>query len=677
MWAAAALLMAAALLVAPDRSVEGGAAQHGGGSAAGGDAQAGSSVSIHGPAALSVQENTAIGELIATYSVRGSTGGSAFSFSLEGGDSAKYEIDAYSGELFTSGWLDFESDETDAFTVVASDGALRATLDVAVNVEDVEDSVSTLRVRKANPVPGIGRGNPAHALDELLPENFVETDWARWETILRIEVQSETPDPNCGTGLDCVFLRLESIDAEAVEEIEARRSGERGTTFLAGVKLVRTVGDLDVTFHIVGTDGVEREVELLVVDEEDSVVIGFGNLRGSVDVENDPPEFDDLEFEQNLEFERVDVEFTFDVTDADSGLPEPEDLPDVDYDEDYMPVTALVHDSQCYGDDQSGESLEAAEGIDLHTGLIFCAGDPEIHPIRDDRDFDEIMGGYEVATSLILEQDRTYFVTFVACDYAGNCTAFDADEDSDALLQRIDTPAPAPADPCVSPISGDTTVEGTWDGTCPSGRAPEPYGGEGDRYARYYTFSLEAASDVIIALTSEEDTYLYLLDAHGKDGRALYENDDITPGNDLNSRIEENLQAGDYTIEATTYHSQKTGDFTLEVSGIGRAQPEPEADCSSGTAVRDADDNAGLVSDCEVLLAARDALGGNASLNWSADVHIGDWDGIIHWRIAGARNFAESRFPKSWWDDSGRIGQSRVSGDSGPDREPSRRKYPR
>ena len=267
------------------------------------------------------------------------------------------------------------------------------------------------------------------------------------------------------------------------------------------------------------------------------------------------------------------------------------------------------------------------EGVVLEGGLIYCDGVPEIYPIRDDRDFDEIDDGYEVTTSLILGRGMTYFVTFIACDNAGNCTAYDADEESDALLLRIDTHTPTPTDPCVVPIAGDTIIEGSWDGTCPSGRAPEPYGGQGARYARYYTFSLDSTSDVTIALTSEEDTYLYLLEGAGKDSIDLFENDDVTPTGNLNSRIEETLRAGNYTIEATTYHSQKTGEFTLAVSWIGRAAPV-DADCSSGIAVDDPDENAGLVSDCEALLAVRDRLAGTAILNWSSDIPMEEWYGI-------------------------------------------------
>ena len=50
--------------------------------------------------------------------------------------------------------------------------------------------------------------------------------------------------------------------------------------------------------------------------------------------------------------------------------------------------------------------------------------------------------------------------------------------------------------------------------------------------------------------------------------------------------------------------------------------------CANGIAVPDPANNSGLVSDCEVLLSARDTLAGTASLNWSANTPIDQWDGV-------------------------------------------------
>ena len=45
--------------------------------------------------------------------------------------------------------------------------------------------------------------------------------------------------------------------------------------------------------------------------------------------------------------------------------------------------------------------------------------------------------------------------------------------------------------------------------------------------------------------------------------------------------------------------------------------------------------NEGLASDCEALLAARDTLAGTASLNWSADTPITEWNGVALGEASG------------------------------------------
>ena len=51
--------------------------------------------------------------------------------------------------------------------------------------------------------------------------------------------------------------------------------------------------------------------------------------------------------------------------------------------------------------------------------------------------------------------------------------------------------------------------------------------------------------------------------------------------------------------------------------------------CATGSAVTSPDENAGLVSDCNALLAMKRILEGRASpLNWAADTSIEDWEGV-------------------------------------------------
>ena len=80
-------------------------------------------------------------------------------------------------------------------------------------------------------------------------------------------------------------------------------------------------------------------------------------------------------------------------------------------------------------------------------------------------------------------------------------------------------------------------------------------------YARSYTFTVNTATHVAINLTSPEDAYLYVLDSNGA---VVHENDNVTDRN-LNSRIDETLAAGMYTIEATTYHAARMGAFHLSI----------------------------------------------------------------------------------------------------------------
>ena len=136
-------------------------------------------------------------------------------------------------------------------------------------------------------------------------------------------------------------------------------------------------------------------------------------------------------------------------------------------------------------------------------------------------------------------------------------------------------PSPSPTTSCFTELTGTATEHGTWTSDCVS---VEPARARsGDNYARFYTFAIANTSDVTITLTSDEDTYLNLREGTGRDGRIVDFNDDIAPGSNTNSRIAiEDLAAGNYTIEATTYYPETTGSFTLSVVISGSSvQPSP------------------------------------------------------------------------------------------------------
>ena len=334
---------------------------------------------------VSVAENTPraikIGEYPAT-----DADGDVVSYSLSGTNAKSFMIDD-AGNLMTLESLDYDSNTPCsasgcAVNIVASDsraGTDDAILPITISVTGIEDSVSTLDVTKANPVPGTTRGDPMTALGNTkastsanvperpadlpnadgAPLNFVETDWANWGTVLRIEVTAQSPDKNCGSGNECVVINLNSDSAGDTLKVQAYRMNtpaggvSNENKFVAAVMLVEVDGDATNVKDLAKNDipvykhGDHDSVARLRVDEEDEIEIEFGNLRGDIDVENEAPEISNFAPEHESAFDDADVEYTFTVTDSHSGLPEPEDLPDPDGDDAYMPVVALISEGQC------------------------------------------------------------------------------------------------------------------------------------------------------------------------------------------------------------------------------------------------------------------------------------------------------------------------------------------
>ena len=464
-------------------------------------------------ASLSVPENTARGFVLANYSASDADGDSV-SYSLGGANAKSFTISA-TGDLMTLESLDADRQvpcgaSGCAVTVIASDGERSATADVRISVTALEDSVSTLDVSKANPVPGTESGHPTTALagtkttkSKAVPErpsdmpntgaaygvtapvNFVEADWANWGTILRIEVTAESPAIGCGNGNQCVVIDVNSDSADTSIKLAAYRSATQENKFVAALMLVElsenaTDSDSAVYAH---SDG---SVARLKVDEEDEIEIKFGNLRGSIDVENEDPEISNFAPEHEAAFDDSDVDYTFTVTDSNSGLPEPEDLPDNDGDADYTPVVALISGGQCETADQDASAESKARRAKLIKGgfelvgdmanisddeSLYCPGTAQdgeydasasgygFAPIRDDKDFDEIDDGFDVETTIVLRENRKYFVTFIACDNAGNCSFYDPDgnDDAEELAQiTVDTE---------DPVFVEARTGLTWDAT--------------------------------------------------------------------------------------------------------------------------------------------------------------------------------------------------------------------
>ena len=425
------------------------------------------------PATLSVNENVLRDTPLVGGVYRATDAdGDAITYTLSGPNGAQYQIGSADGVLKTLGSLDHETNTSDSITVTASDGLAsnNITQDTRISIGDVNDRIGSITVKMANPVLGTN-GDPNSALADrketeslAVPEapndlpastgdtvvNFVETSDAGWGTILRIEVLSESPGGNCGNNNQCVIIELEGDDSDDVLKVMAYRNKLKDNLFVTAVMPVQnasmaTPGDAAVYRH---TDG---SVPRIRVDEEDNLRIKFGNLRDTVRIDNEAPEFSDFLPEHEDSIDDDEVKYTFTVKDDISGIPDPEDLPDVDGDDAYMPVAALVNTQQCHNvaagvTPPSGTSMVA--NTNLHEGAqIYCpAGTtPEVRTIADDKDLDEVTGGREVETEIVLGENQISYVTFIACDKAGNCVAFDPDENDtrEALAEiTVDTANP-------------------------------------------------------------------------------------------------------------------------------------------------------------------------------------------------------------------------------------------
>ena len=324
--------------------------------------------------------------------------------------------------------------------------------------------MSTFKISKANPVPGVSMGNPDSALADTktgmygiyerpsdqpategsAPMNFVEADWANWGTVIRVEVTAESPDDECGNGNQCVYIDVDSDSAGNELRLAAYRSAMQENRFITAVMLVED----DPTDDGDGSDGDRNDpvykdasggVVRLEADEEDEIsfrLVGSTAPPITIDVENELPEFNNFMPEHEAAFDDGDVEYSFTVTDPVSGIPEPEDLADdTNGDRDYMPLVALISSSQCHSENPNDKAYS------MHNfagNSLWCKSAPAIRQVVDDRDFDEIDDGFEVSTKVVLDENVVRYVTFIVCDNAGNCAMYTPDQnDTDEALAQI------------------------------------------------------------------------------------------------------------------------------------------------------------------------------------------------------------------------------------------------
>ena len=97
-------------------------------------------------------------------------------------------------------------------------------------------------------------------------------------------------------------------------------------------------------------------------------------------------------------------------------------------------------------------------------------------------------------------------------------------------------------------------------------------------------------------------------------------------GGDLQYSITGLVGGAQYDVQVRAVNGASMGPWSTTVTGTPTRVTTSA--CATGGAVTNAAHKPGLVSDCNTLLAARDALAGSGTLNWSARTPIADWDGV-------------------------------------------------
>ena len=120
----------------------------------------------------SVQENTSSGVDIGSAVSATDDDGDDLSYSLGGTDAALFSIDASTGQLSTSSSLNYETEDSYSVTITASDGSLVDSIDVTIDIIDVNDAPvftvgsSTSRIFAEDAAIGVNVGAPVIATDD-------------------------------------------------------------------------------------------------------------------------------------------------------------------------------------------------------------------------------------------------------------------------------------------------------------------------------------------------------------------------------------------------------------------------------------------------------------------------------------------------------------------------------
>lgn len=320
-------------------------------------------------------------------------------------------------------------------------------------------AVVAFEVQKPNPVPGVDNGD------------MRDTEWANFGTVLTVTVTDSDyaagGSRDGGPG-DLADIRVESDEFDTEDllfdaVVEAADTGVFTATFVIDENETALIGDIvtGATCPSVGGIGTAATANCVHTDDDDFILIIFETnanveLRSfQVDIENEIPDIRGLEPEHDSVVDDSRVDIAAEITDADSGIPTPEDLPDGDTDDEYTTILFLRStEGQCL-DETTGPRdglLRSAPNVRTTVAEIIAAdcngdgdADIELLEVASEDDFDDIDDGFAVDTRFTLADGANY-ITVLAFDAAGNYRVLDVDRsDEDVVMAKITVDEQEPA----------------------------------------------------------------------------------------------------------------------------------------------------------------------------------------------------------------------------------------
>jgi len=303
-----------------------------------------------------------------------------------------------------------------------------------------------IKVYTPNLVPGAGASTDQN--DANTGTDHVQTDWAHDGTILLVRVESG--GIASGNSIDSALSVLIETDDDddLVATVITERAFELGGATDDGyiqfeIEILNTTTS---TVSKVGSGTFVGDNRFKIKSNKDDTLEITISPSGtntidvarshSIGIENSKPKIKGVSPDSGDVVDDTDVDIEYTITDKDSGIPEPEDMPDTDGDDEYSATVVLVSDVQC-------TDAELDNGIKhgyLDAGTQKCGVSTTavtVVSIDDENDFDDVTDGFDVETEVVLAKNKTRYVTMVTFDNAGNYLVYDGDDD-DATASMLE-----------------------------------------------------------------------------------------------------------------------------------------------------------------------------------------------------------------------------------------------